>query len=132
VSLIRVNTLSVRFSASAGATKNYEIIDIVDYLGSENLTLSSDPPLLQKTVLVRVGEPGGRHRLSRLRGSIDGAIMSGLSGISRVWGRPSMKWDPCAGGPKEHALFGAQMKKKARLVPAPFSGKLLCSMFPNG
>jgi len=40
------------------ATENHEIIGIVDNLGMENLTPSGDPPVLQKTVHIQVGEQG--------------------------------------------------------------------------
>ncbi len=40
------------------ATENHEIIGVVDHLGLENLTPSGDPPVLQKTVHVQVGEQG--------------------------------------------------------------------------
>src|SRR5450759_657960 len=42
----------------AAATENHEIIGVVDHLGSENLTPSGDPPVLQKTIHVQVGEQG--------------------------------------------------------------------------
>src|ERR1700720_4348609 len=42
----------------ATATENHEIIRVVDHLGSENLTPPGDPPVLQKTVHVQVGEQG--------------------------------------------------------------------------
>src|SRR5450755_2104256 len=42
----------------ATATENQEIISVVDHLGSENLTPSGDPPVLQKTVHVQVREQG--------------------------------------------------------------------------
>src|SRR6202158_1619929 len=42
----------------ATATENHEIIGIVDNLGLENLTPSGDPPVLQKTVHIQVGEQG--------------------------------------------------------------------------
>src|SRR5260370_309431 len=38
------------------ATENHEIIGVVDHLGVENLTPSGDPPVLQKTVHIQVGE----------------------------------------------------------------------------
>jgi hypothetical protein len=40
------------------ATENHAIIGVVDPLGSENLTPPSDPPVLQKTVHIQVGEEG--------------------------------------------------------------------------
>src|SRR5579871_1929638 len=40
------------------ATEDHEIIGIVDDLGLKNLTPSGDPPVLQKTVHVQVGEQG--------------------------------------------------------------------------
>src|SRR5579863_8580762 len=42
----------------ATATENHEIIRVVDHLGLKNLTPSGDPPVLQKTVHVQVGEQG--------------------------------------------------------------------------
>src|SRR6202140_2616295 len=42
----------------ATATENHEIIGVVDHLGLENLTPPGDPPVLQKTVHVQVGEQG--------------------------------------------------------------------------
>src|SRR5713101_1834676 len=42
----------------AAATENHEIIGVVDHLGSEHLTPPGDPPVLQKTVHVQVGEQG--------------------------------------------------------------------------
>src|ERR1700724_3188298 len=42
----------------AAATENHEIIGVVDHLSSENLTPPGDPPVLQKTVHVQVGEQG--------------------------------------------------------------------------
>src|SRR5712692_9394964 len=42
----------------ATATENHEIIGVVDHLGLENLTPSGDPPVLQKTVHIQVGEQG--------------------------------------------------------------------------
>ena len=42
----------------ATAAENHEIIGVVDHLGLEKLTPSGDPPVLQKTVHVQVGEQG--------------------------------------------------------------------------
>ena len=42
----------------AAATEDHEIIGVVHNLGSENLTSPGDPPVLQKTVHVQVGEQG--------------------------------------------------------------------------
>src|ERR1700730_9898383 len=42
----------------ATATENHEIIGVVDNLGLKSLTPSSDPPVLQETVHVQVGEQG--------------------------------------------------------------------------
>src|SRR6266853_5167339 len=42
----------------ATATENHEIISVGDYPGSENLTPPGDPPVLQKTVHIQVGEQG--------------------------------------------------------------------------
>src|SRR5216684_5368444 len=42
----------------ATATENHKIIGVVDNLGLENLTPSGDPPVLQKTVHIQVGEQG--------------------------------------------------------------------------
>src|SRR5258708_35111450 len=42
----------------ATATENHEIIRVGDHLGSEDLTPPGDPPVLQKTVHVQVGEHG--------------------------------------------------------------------------
>src|SRR5229473_2954917 len=42
----------------AAATENHEIIGVVDNLGLEYLTPSGDPPVLQKTVHIQVGEQG--------------------------------------------------------------------------
>ena len=40
------------------ATENHEIIGVVDHLSLENFTPSGDPPVLQKTVHIQVGEQG--------------------------------------------------------------------------
>src|SRR6266567_5166944 len=40
------------------ATENHEIIGVVDHLGLKSLTPSGDPPILQKTVHIQVGEQG--------------------------------------------------------------------------
>src|SRR5580693_1755102 len=45
----------------AAAAENHEIISVGDELGSENLTPPGDPPVLQKTVHVQVGEQGTDH-----------------------------------------------------------------------
>ena len=45
----------------ATATENHEIIGVVDNLGVENLTPSGDPPVLQKTVHIQVGEQRADH-----------------------------------------------------------------------
>src|SRR6202051_2601988 len=48
----------------ATATENHEIIRVVDHLGSENLPPPGDPPVLQKTVHVQVGEQGADDSLN--------------------------------------------------------------------
>src|SRR5450631_3556932 len=48
------------------------IIGVVDHLGSENPTPPGDPPVLQKTVHIQVGEQGANH--TTLRSSTGAAL----------------------------------------------------------
>src|SRR6202158_2271460 len=56
----------------ATATENHKIVGVVDHPGSENLTPSGDPPVLQKTGHIQVGEQGTNH--STLRSSTDASL----------------------------------------------------------
>ena len=47
------------------ATEDHEIIGVVDHLGSKHPTPSSDPPVLQKTVHIQVGEQRTDHTTLR-------------------------------------------------------------------
>src|SRR6202023_3780171 len=51
----------------ATATEDHEIVGVVAHPSSETLTPPGDPPVLQKTVHVQVGEQGTNN--SALRGS---------------------------------------------------------------